>query len=49
MFYRDSVAHEFFCARCLKVMRVYASAGFTLLGLLLAAFIAAVWWLRSRH
>jgi hypothetical protein len=49
MFYQGSPAHEFFCVRCLKVMRAYAAAGFTLIGLLLVAFAAVVWWLRSLH
>lgn len=49
MFHQGAPAHELFCARCLKVMQVYAAIGFTLLGLLLAAFVAAVWWLRSLH
>jgi hypothetical protein len=47
MFYQGWPAHEFFCARCLKVMRVYAAIGLTLLGLLIATFSAVVWWLRS--
>jgi hypothetical protein len=47
MFYQGSPAHEFFCAHCLKVMRVYAAVGFTLLGLVLAALTAVVWWLRT--
>jgi hypothetical protein len=47
MFYQGSPAREFFCAHCLKVMRVYAAVGFTLLGLVLAALTAVVWWLRT--
>jgi hypothetical protein len=47
MFYQGSPAREFFCARCLRIMRAYAAVGFILLGLLLLAFVAVVWWLRS--
>jgi len=49
MFYQGSPAYEFFCVRCLKVMRTYAAVGFTLIGLLLVAIAAVVWWLRSLH
>jgi hypothetical protein len=48
MFYHDGVAREFFCARCLKIMRVCAAVGLTLLVLLVAAAVAAVWFLRLR-
>jgi hypothetical protein len=34
---------EFFCDRCLGIMRIYAIIGFSLLGLLLLAFGIAVW------
>ncbi len=47
MFYAGTPANDFFCARCLKVMRIYAAVGFILLGLLLVAFAVAVWWLPS--
>jgi hypothetical protein len=49
MFYQGSPAHEFFCARCLKITRDYGAVGFTLLGLLVVAFTAAVWWLLSLY
>lgn len=47
MFYQGSPAREFFCLRCLKMMRTYAVIGFTLLGVLLAVLSAVVFWLRS--
>jgi hypothetical protein len=44
MFYSSVLpVKEFFCDRCLGVMRVYAIIGFSLLGLLLLAFGIAVW------
>jgi len=38
---------EFFCRRCLRVLRIYAAIGLSLLGLLLIAFLVAAWWLGS--
>ena len=32
---------------CLKILRIYAAIGFTLLGLIVAALAAVTWWLRS--
>ncbi len=36
---------EFFCFRCLRVLRIYAAIALSLLGLLLTAFVVATWWL----
>jgi len=36
---------EFFCFRCLRVLRIYAAIGLSLLALLLSACAVAVWWL----
>jgi hypothetical protein len=47
MFHQGMPALEFFCTRCQKVLRAYAVVGFTLLGLLLLGFVAAVCWIRS--
>jgi hypothetical protein len=47
MFYQGMPAREFFCTRCLKIQRIYAVIGLTLLGLLLASFFAVALWLRS--
>lgn len=49
MFHQGTPAHEFYCAHCLRVMRLYAVVGFTLLGLLLAAVTGVAWWLRALH
>jgi hypothetical protein len=38
-------AKQFFCFRCLRVMRIYAIVGFSLLGLLMFGFVATLWWL----
>ena len=37
-------AKQFFCFRCLRVMRTYAIIGFSLLGLLVAGLFGAAWW-----
>ena len=42
MFYQGIPARDFFCTRCLKIMRAYAAIGFTLLGMLLTALAATV-------
>ena len=47
MFHQGVPAREFYCERCLRVMRVYAVIGFTLLGLLMAAFGGVYLWIRS--
>jgi len=36
---------EFFCFRCLRIMRIYSVIGFSLLGLVVAAFVAMTIWL----
>ena len=43
MFHQGAPAREFFCEPCLRVMRVYAAIGFTLLGLLMVAFGGVYW------
>ena len=35
---------QFFCSRCLRVMRTYAIIGFSLLGLLVAGLFGLAWW-----
>lgn len=40
------VARQFFCNRCLRVMRIYAFVGFSLLATLLGSLIVAVLWVR---
>jgi len=47
MFDQGDPTHEFYCERFLGIMRVYASVGFMFLGILPAALVAAVWWVRS--
>jgi hypothetical protein len=47
MFYSGSLPkREFFCAQCLRRMRIYAWIGFSLLFALVAALAGAVIWLR---
>jgi hypothetical protein len=40
------IARQFFCNRCLRVMRIYAFVGFSLLVILLGSLIGAVLWVR---
>lgn len=40
------IARQFFCHRCLRVMRWYAIVGYTLLALLLGGLVAGVLWIR---
>lgn len=40
------IALQFFCYPCLRVMRIYAIVGFTLLAMLLGSLIVAVLWVR---
>lgn len=47
MFHQGAPTREFFCLRCLRIMRVYAILGFTLLGLLVGALTGVTLWLRS--
>ena len=47
MFYQGAPAREFFCTRCLRILRAYAVTGFSLLGLLLAVLAGVALWLRS--
>lgn len=39
------IEREFFCFRCLRIMRIYAVIGFSLLGLVVAAIAATTIWL----
>ncbi len=39
------IEREFFCFRCLRIMRIYAVIGFSLLGLVVAALVASTIWL----
>lgn len=39
------IEREFFCFRCLRIMRIYAVIGFSLLGLVVAALVATTIWL----
>ena len=48
MFHQGVAAREFFCVRCLRILRLQAIIGFTLLGLLVAALAGVTLWLRSR-
>ncbi len=40
------IARQFFCNRCLRVMRIYAIVGFSLLAMLLGSLVVAVLWIR---
>ncbi len=40
------IAQQFFCNRCLRVMRIYAFVGFSLLAMLLGSLLIAVLWIR---
>lgn len=40
------IARQFFCYRCLRVMRIYAIVGFSLLAMLLLSLTVAVLWVR---
>lgn len=40
----ETPAKQFFCLRCLRIMRVYAIIGFTLLGLLVVGLFGFAWW-----
>lgn len=42
------VAWEFFCRRCLRVMRIYAIVGFSLVGIVVAGLVAVTAWLVFR-
>ncbi len=49
MFYRllerfpeSPIARDFFCFRCIRIMRLYAIIGFTLLAVVIGAIIVAV-------
>ena len=51
MFYRPlerfpqpPIAREFFCNRCIKIMRIYAVIGFTLIGIVVAAIVGFSIW-----
>lgn len=35
---------EFYCRRCLRIMRIYAAIGFSLLGTMVASAFVAAWW-----
>lgn len=35
---------EFYCRRCLRIMRIYATIGFTLLGAVVTSAFVAAWW-----
>lgn len=41
----EAPGKQFYCSRCLRVMRIYAIIGFTLLGLLVAGLFGACWWI----
>lgn len=46
MFHQGELpAKQFFCSRCLRIMRAYAIVGFSLLGILMTGFVVALWWL----
>jgi hypothetical protein len=45
MFHSDTIAKEFYCWRCLRIMRIYAWIGLSLLFVILGAAIGAVVWL----
>jgi hypothetical protein len=46
MFHQGALpAKQFFCIRCLRIMRVYAIVGFSLLGILMIGLVVALWWL----
>ena len=40
------VARQFFCSRCLRVMRIYAFIGLSLLTIIVGSLIVAVLWIR---
>jgi hypothetical protein len=40
------ITRQFFCYRCLRVMRIYATIGFSLLSILLGSLVVAVIWVR---
>lgn len=46
MFHQGPPTREFYCVRCLKILRIYAVIGFTLLGLLVTALAGAILWIR---
>jgi len=45
-FPESPVAEEFFCNRCLRMMRIYATIGFSLLAVLVGALAGVTFWLR---
>jgi hypothetical protein len=40
------ITRQFFCYHCLRVMRIYATIGFSLLSILLGSLVVAVVWVR---
>jgi hypothetical protein len=45
-FPESPVAEEFFCNRCLRMMRIYATIGFSLLAVLVGTLAGVTFWLR---
>jgi len=48
MFYKFGIEREFHCLRCMRIMRIYAWIGFSILFVIVAGLSAATIWL-SRH
>ncbi len=56
MFYRwegrfpqSPVARQFFCYRCLRIMRIYAAIGFCLLAVLVGSLVIVTLWARQLY
>jgi len=46
IFPNSPVAEEFFCNRCLQLMRIYAIIGFSLLAVLVGFLAGVTFWLQ---
>lgn len=44
---RSPVRREFYCYRCLRVMRIYSVVGLTIFGIVIAAIVGLTIWLRQ--